>query len=61
MECLLMIILLIIFYIFLNKNMKRKNVEGFENSDEKQNDEKSQLQKKLNIMPVQNNGMLLYY
>ena len=42
MECLLMIILLIMFYIFLNKNMKRKNVEGFENSDEKQNDEKKE-------------------
>ena len=37
-----MIILLIIFYIFLNKNMKRKNVEGFEKSEEKQSDKKEE-------------------
>ncbi len=37
-----MIILLIIFYIFLNKNRKRKSVEGFENSDKKDKKDKKE-------------------
>jgi len=49
-----MIILIIIFYIFLNKNMKRKSVEGFENSDVKQNDKK---EKKEEVESIDKNRM----
>jgi len=54
MECLLMIILLIIFYIFLNKNLRRKKVEGFENSDIKKPDKK---EKKEEVESIDKNRM----
>ena len=48
------------FYSLVDLSQAELLLSGLKQLFEKQNDENSQLQNKLDIKPVENNGMLLY-
>ena len=50
----------IYFYLLVDLSQADLVLSGLEEIVQKQNDEKSQLQNKLAIKPVENNGNLLY-